>query len=388
MTVSSSFCGQPRFSPEEVVFPLDENNEVADADFGHEAPPKRIRGLLKEAGLTVARLSSATRQAYGHNTHYFIPPAFLYKVNHGISPHICQIAALSEITGHRFNDCLEACGFDLRLILPMQLKVHHERTVLLTPMGSLSGLPISSASHNEFRPGRYLFARIGSRDATFCSRLVPGSVIRIDRQYVRERLRERDADAPLWLVEHSHGRTCCHVKQTDEEHIILLPARPPFSAWPLRLVTEARILGQVDLQIPPGEAPIFRPKARDVIHGQHFPLSNRETRTSFSSLVRVSRSRTGLTLRTAREMTLRVARILGKPEYSIALGLLSDYEAMEKLPRSIAKIITLCIVYSIDFWELLRTAGIGIDYSGKASVSSVFSRTVCVSSGQTRAGSC
>jgi hypothetical protein len=56
---------------------------------------------------------------------------------------------------------------------------------------------------------------------------------------------------------------------------------------------------------------------------------------------------------------------MGNPEYSIGLGLLSDYEAMNRLPRHIAKIISLCIVYCLDIRELLEAAGVYIDDSSK-----------------------
>lgn len=330
----------------------------------------KIRRLLKETGLTVARLSEATRRLYGKNTRYFISPAFLYKLTHGISPHICQIAALSEITGHPFSDCLQACGFDLRLILPLQIKVHNERTTLLTPTDLLRSSSVTADSQSQASNGqRYLFAKLGRLDADSCFDLVPGSVIRVDRHYSREQLKERELNAPLWLVEHAHGLTCCHVKQTDEEHIVLLPNRPPFSQWPLSLATEARILGLVDMQIRPVKAPRAQP-IRATRYREFLPLSSRETTTSISGLLRRSRLRAGLTLRDAHDMSLRVAGILGRPEYSIALGLLSDYEAMEKLPRCPAKIISLCIIYSIDFWGLMSAAGIGVDPTGRAIVSS------------------
>ena len=58
----------------------------------------------------------------------------------------------------------------------------------------------------------------------------------------------------------------------------------------------------------------------------------------FSDLLRISRGRTGLTFRAAHRLTRAIAQILGNQEYAIALGLLSDYEAMGKLPRHIAKI--------------------------------------------------
>lgn len=87
---------------------------------------------------------------------------------------------------------------------------------------------------------------------------------------------------------------------------------------------------------------------------------------SFSKLLRLSRTRTGLTLRAAHQMTLHVAQRLRNRDYRIPLGLLSDYEATNKLPRHIAKIMSLCIIYSIDFWEMMEAGGSQIDDSDKS----------------------
>jgi hypothetical protein len=87
---------------------------------------------------------------------------------------------------------------------------------------------------------------------------------------------------------------------------------------------------------------------------------------TFSRLLRLSRARTGLTLRAAHQMTRQIAGLLGNRDYSIPLGLLSDYEAMNKLPRHIAKIMSLCIIYGIDFWEMMEAGGSRIDDSDKA----------------------
>ena len=90
-----------------------------------------------------------------------------------------------------------------------------------------------------------------------------------------------------------------------------------------------------------------------------------ESKGSFSGLLRKARSRTGLTFRAAHQLTRVIARIMGSPEYTIGLGLLSDYEAMNRLPRHIAKIISLCIVYCLDIRQLLEAAGVYIDDSSK-----------------------
>ena len=58
-------------------------------------------------------------------------------------------------------------------------------------------------------------------------------------------------------------------------------------------------------------------------------------------------------------------RFSGTKNTAIALGLLSDYEAMSKLPRHIAKIMSLCIIYCMDVRDVMDAAGVGIDDSAK-----------------------
>jgi len=94
-------------------------------------------------------------------------------------------------------------------------------------------------------------------------------------------------------------------------------------------------------------------------------LSDKKQSMSFSDLLRASHLRTGLTFRAAHVLTEEIAHILADRSYAISLGLLSDYEAMDRLPRHIAKIISLCIIYCIDFRELMETTGLNIDDSSK-----------------------
>jgi hypothetical protein len=61
-----------------------------------------------------------------------------------------------------------------------------------------------------------------------------------------------------------------------------------------------------------------------------------------------------LTSRAAHELTGAIARIPANPDYAIGLGLLSDYETMDTLPRHIAKIISLCITYCLIFVNSLK----------------------------------
>jgi hypothetical protein len=356
----------------------------------HCVPDTRIesiRNILWQTGYTAAQLSVATGKLYGKDSPYFIPPTFLYKLKCGITPQICQIAALSEITGYRFVDWMKICGFDLHQIPRLQLSLHTERTVLVTPIDFGSAALLSPWSRRyeaacgvpmNFRPdqygstggcfpyrSRYLFAKIGGRDAFACPGLIPGSVVRIDCCYRRPipGASESSLRNLLWLVEQPGGLTCCRVRWIEDEQIVLLPSRPPWGSWPLRVPAEARILGLVDTEFRPAQELTIQPRARPMKLEPTLPC--RQERMKFSDLLRVSRCRTGLTFREAHRLTRVVATIQGNPDYSVALGLLSDYEAMGRLPRHIAKIISLCIAFCMDIRELLEVAGVKVDDSTK-----------------------
>lgn len=330
----------------------------------------QVRHVLRRMGLTMTHVSSLTSMRYGKKSAYFMPGTFLYRQRQGVTPHICQIVALSQITGYRFADWMKIYGFDLRLIPILQVRVHTERTSIVTPSQIRpsydSSIVLRNASLRKENE-RYLFAKIGSRDAVVYPTVLPGSIVRADRCHAPEALDKASGDDRLWLVEHAGGVTCCYVKPVDAEHVMLLPNRPPLSGWPLRLLKEVRILGLVDLELRPREPAQFRPMC-GVTRSELLPQARSYASSSadFSTLVRISRSRSSLTLRAAHEMTMRIAKLLGNRQYGIALGLLSDYEATNRVPRHVAKIISLCITYGIDPFELTGAGGIHIDDSDKA----------------------
>ena len=336
-----------------------------------------IKNVLARCGYTVTQLSAATRRRHGSKSPYFIPVTFLYKVRSGITPHVCQIAALSESTGYRFNDWLRMFGFDLREVPSLQIRLHTDRTVLITPDEEwFQPSPPPSSYHDGVwsassraqaerwtGSGRYLFARIGTADALVCPQLMPGSILRVDRRYTH---RMKDAargsmDDRFWLVEQPGGLTCTQVRWIDDQQIVPLPCRPPRGSWPLRLPTEARILGLVDT----GPGPMTLPCSAGRTEFGSPALPCGEGKMRFSELLRISRARTGLTFRVAHGLTRTIAQILGNQEHAIALGLLSDYEAMSKLPRHIAKIMSLCIIYCMDIRDLMQASGVCIDDSAK-----------------------
>jgi hypothetical protein len=344
---------------------------------GDQSRAKQIKRLLKRVGLTMGQVSALTSMQYGSKTPYFIPRSFLYKQKKGTTPHVCQMAALSQVTGYRFDDWMSLCGFDLKLILALQLKIHVERTAIVTPDRNFPACGRNSESSGQHNSnGRYLFAKIGRRDAVLYPKLVPGSIVRADRWFSPDTLDEALARDRIWLVQHPDGMTCCVVKRVDREHVYLLPNRPPLSPWPLRISKEARVLGLIDLEFRPREPVQFEPMSSPKESG-FLPLaSHSDMNREFSMLLRASRLRAGLTFRAAHKMTLRIAGLLQNAEYSISVGLLSDYEAMNKLPRHIAKIVSLCVIYGLDPFVMMEAGGIYIDDSDKVSLFSDHERAV------------
>jgi hypothetical protein len=376
---------RPRAGP---AFRRVEAGEDAEPQCDWNSRVESIRNILYQDGRTITQLSAATRGRYGSGSPYFIPATFLYQLKNGVTPHVCQVAALSENTGYRFVDWLRIFGFDLRQIPRLQIRLHALRTILVTPMedcfdpflsqlspGNESAARWSRPEGNE--PGRYLFAKIGSSDAVGCSRLLPGNIVRVDRYYA-QRLRGLDQISMshlLWLVELPDGLTCSQLRWVDDRQIVLLPSRPPWGRWPLRLPTEARILGLVDTDSCASQPLKLQPGAGSRNLGSinlestnpepAFTSYPRDEKMSFSELLRSSRRRAGLTFRETHYLTRMTAQILGDRDYGIALGMLSDYEAMGRLPRHIAKILTLCIVYCMDVRALMESAGVCVDDSAK-----------------------
>jgi len=371
------------------VFRLAQGGEHALPQFGSNLRVQSIANILRRSGYTVAQLSALTSQRYGCRSPYFIPPTFLYKLRSGITPHICQIVALSQSTGYRFLDWMRIFGFDLHQIPRLQVQLHPDRTVLVTPIefetasfGSRSlrshssairegpgGLSLRCRLRGDLRSeeGRYCFAKIGRHDALISRKLFPGMIVRVDRRYRQPIDGDGSSSLPtlLWLLEQPGGLTCSHLRWIGDDQVVVLPSRPPLGRLPLCLSREARVIGLVNPE--PGSA---RPETPQFGAGPSqtenpFASPFGQVETSFSSSLRSARRRTGLTFRAAHHLTAAIARILANPDYVIGLGLLSDYEATDRLPRHIAKIISLCIAYCLDIRQLLGATGVYVDDSDK-----------------------
>lgn len=75
--------------------------------------------------------------------------------------------------------------------------------------------------------------------------------------------------------------------------------------------------------------------------------------------------RVGLSFREASGISRWIADTLSDELYFTAPSTLSDYETLSGPPRHIQKIITLCVLYCIDFEEFLKACGLPLGQIGR-----------------------
>ncbi|MGH9722474.1 MAG: hypothetical protein ACRD8O_19865 [Bryobacteraceae bacterium] len=364
---------------------------------GNGALAGRVRRLLLGCDLSIHRLSEITRRPpFGEHTPYFIPHMFLSDLRRGERPHLCQIAALSEITGYRFEDWLAEFGFPAGRIPALQAELLRSRTMLVpVGEGEKSWWPAIASTSRPMKTeglarfleqsrwtslleagggveGRYLYVRIGSEDGYLYPRLAPGSIVRVDRQ--RRSLSEQGPPRPVWVVEHARGLTCGHVEPLDRARILVTPHHLAYAPMEFRLGHEAALLGVVDSEIrclPETPGRLAGPSAqrrRGPFRAQERETQEREKGLGLGALLRKSRLRLGLQFREAQALTLRIAEEMRDKRYFIGVASLSDYEAAGAVPRHVAKSISLCIICGLDFRRYLRAAGIRVEALGTQAI--------------------
>jgi hypothetical protein len=367
---------------------------------------RRLKAFLHSLDMTVYQISQATaRPPFGKGTRSHIRDAFYAEIESGQTPDIHQIAALSRLTGYRFVDWLSLFGYHADDVLKLQLELQTERTILLPstiydPLVMLPWIrrldttidldrtqPLASlidaigyeplGALDQFNRRRYLYARVGRRDDMVRSRVAAGSVIRVDPTHTA--VAPVGQPRPVYLVQHLGGLSCCYVERLDDQHVVLLPDDSASRVMRCRLGTEAVILGTVDLELrplqqPPAEAsPLPREKSQTSHRLRPFDAVA-DTAAGPGAFARSSRERIGVCFREAQTMTRSLAARFVDKNYNVALGSLSDAETQNVLPRHIPKIFSLCIAYSMDFWQYLRAGGVQIDQLGGAPIPSQFLR--------------
>jgi hypothetical protein len=85
-------------------------------------------------------------------------------------------------------------------------------------------------------------------------------------------------------------------------------------------------------------------------------------------LLRRARRQVALSFRETSAMSRRLADLLGDERYFASPGTLSDYEVHADPPRHLHKLITLCAVYGIRFFDLMAAAGINVKVMGRDAI--------------------
>ena len=350
--------------------------------------------------MTLFHVSQASRSLFGGEPHYHIPHNLYFDLRDGqFAPSIHQFAALSAVSGYAITDWLRVFGFQLDDIPRLQLQLRFPRTVLLdssvydrnapidwfkerrkapqlthiVPLIQLLEPSITERVASLLRMNRapFVYAKVGPQDAFAFPELLPGSIVRADLRNVANALAAagRGASQALFLVEHAGGLNCCRLQSIGPDRVALISTEHPCARIELQLGRELKILGTIDLEIRDVR------KARRPENHRAFAESNNRNNGPFQlpvsdlrHLLRHNRLRAGLSFRQASGLSRKIADELGDERYYTAAGSLSDYEATNKPPRHIHKILTLCTLYSIDFWQFLKGAGLPIEKLGQETI--------------------
>ena len=354
---------------------------------------EQVRQILTSRGLTLYRVSQRSAEIFGRSSRFYIPHNLYYDVaDPYLIPTIHQMLALSHITNYRLYDWLSVFGFDLDHISRLRLLIPRQRTALLdssvydihawipwfadrpnkgpvppiAPLGQFlaSATPRRAAELLALNQRRFLYAKVGEGDVHAFPHLAPGSIVRVDERRTRELLSggNNDSKLRLFLVEHGSGFTCSQILMLEKDRIMLHSPDRPCAQLELRLGKEARILGLVDAEIRPVRANHnARTLHRSAILPKPRPLN---IQTNLKDLLKSSRLRMGASFREASGVSRWIASTLSDQLYFAAPSTLSDYETLSAPPRHIQKIVTLCVLYCIDFQRFLRACGLPLDQDG------------------------
>lgn len=357
---------------------------------------EQVRRILSSRGLTLYRVSEQTAQLFGRSSRFYVPHNLYYDLTvPSLIPTIHQLLSLSHVTDYRLYDWLAVFGVDLDQMSRLRRLVPRQQTTLLDsavydtdawipwfadrprsgpvpPIAPLKQLlapaPARRAKDLVALDERsILYGRVGEADLRAFPQLAPGSIIRARERQPEELLgEERHASARrFFLVEHGSGFTCSQLSVLEKGRILLHSPRHPCAQLELKLGEEARILGVIDAEIRPmtehpGAPPPPRAPSPPIP-----PLSRATGRpTGLRDLLRNSRLRAGLSFREASGISRSIANTLSDEIYFAAPSTLSDYETLSGPPRHIQKIITLCVLYCIDFAVFLRASELPLDQIG------------------------
>jgi hypothetical protein len=357
-------------------------------------PAERIRSILAHKGLTLYQVSRQSEALYGRSSPHFLPHNLYYGLRGGVSrPSVYQILALSRISGYALPDWLRVFGFNLEDIPRTQILLPSKRTMLVDssltdgsdwiswvrnrsgnvevpPVAPLSlllepSLPLRIRALEGINRSGFLYARIGAEDALAFPDLVPGSIVRVNRE-LPPGFASGQGHAPpnrIYLVEHSKGLFCCRIRAVDENTIVPVSTLLSYAPVELGCPQKAKLLGVVDLEIRP-TINVEQPKVpKDLArYWKARPLATEE---NFGRLVRRARANANLSFRESAKISARIAELLGEGQYSVSPSSLCDYEVVNGPPRDFHKAMTLCSIYGLPFHAFLRAIGVSAEEAGK-----------------------
>jgi hypothetical protein len=358
---------------------------------------EQLRQILSTRGLSLYRVSQQSAEIFGRSSRFYVPHNLYYDVaDPSLIPTIQQVLALSHISNYLFYDWLKVFGFDLDHISRLRLLAPRQRTTLLdstvydlhewipwfaerpravpvppiAPLGQFLDLemPRRAGELVKLSKRRFLYGKVGEGDLHAFPQLAPGSIFRVDELHSNELLSGGgdNAERRTFLVEHGLGFTCSRLDVLEKGSILLRSSQRSCAQIELRLGREAQILGVVDaemrsmtdghgMQMPHRSAGLPKPL---LLHAPNLE-------SNLKDLLRSSRLRVGLSFREASGMSRWIASTLSDQLYFAAPSTLSDSETLLVPPRHIQKILTLCILYCIDFEEFLRASGLPLDQAGR-----------------------
>ncbi len=351
----------------------------------------RVRQILSTRGLTLYQVSRQSAELFGRSSAYYIPHHFYSDLRSpSRSPSIHQFVALSRISNYRLCDWLAVFGFHLDDIPRLQPLLPRKRTVVvdssvydenawipwfveklppervpqIAPLGYFlrPGPPRRARTLGSLGRKAFLYVKLGEDDLLAFPDLMPGSMVRIDTRRSAERLSDAAAgpSRQIFLVEHDSVLRCGRLQRSAKGRMVLCSLNFPFARIELNSDSAFRIYGVVDSEMRSLAGPNVSCQVPSFVNRR----ANRELRRARSGasvlreLVQSSRIRSGFSFREASALTRQIAEALADESYFTAIGTLSEYETLAHPPRHVQKIIAICILYGIGFWDFLAASGI------------------------------
>jgi hypothetical protein len=353
--------------------------------------------ILAARGLTLYRVSQEAARIFGRHSRFYVPQRLYGELADRSSlPTLEQMFAISHITNYRLSDWMAVFGFDPDLIPYLQLRIPARRTMPLVssiydtmawipwfeerkrpsplpavaPLGQLlmRGEPKRAGEVLSLNKRRFLYARVGEEDLYALPHFAPRSIVRADPERSGEFPRDSGTskERPHFLVEHEHGWNCSRVVPLAKDRVLLHSAQHPHIQRELQLGTNGRILGLIDAEIRLlGRS--RRAEARGTANVSEVPrsLSAPRQEENLGALLRTTRVKAGLSFREASAISRSIAAMLSDELYFAASSTLSDYEAATTPPRQIQKVLTLCVLYAIDFRRFVAVSGVPLEREGR-----------------------